>query len=375
VRDDYRYVLELFRTSGEALGQVALTPDWEPAVECARFAGLRSFGEWATQSGAEQSVEPVWDAHLGEPYVAAFRVHLAAPGAHEWMEDFPATRYFGESAREAAAQMAETGALGKGDRVLYRLAAFARPSPEAAASPFQFDAADTPPPLGLRQTAISGFLASSALCADRDDRDAEVLVPQRAVDEAAALTREAAARETGGILIGHLHRDPITREIFVEVTAQIPARHTKGDSVKLTFTSETWTDARRAIGLRRRDEIMLGWWHSHPAIEWCKACSPESQRVCRLATGFLSADDKALHRAMFPRAFSVALVMTHALTGMSAMLFGWRSGLLEARGFRLLGHDAATVRQAAARYGAGRAEDEAIEKIVTGGRHAAPTTK
>ena len=84
MQDDYRYVLELFRTSGEPLGQVALTPDWEPAVECARYGGLRSLGVWATQSGAERRVEPVWDEKLGEPYVGAFRVHLAAPGAHEW---------------------------------------------------------------------------------------------------------------------------------------------------------------------------------------------------------------------------------------------------------------------------------------------------
>ena len=375
VRDDYRYVLELFRTSGESLGQVALTPDWEPAVECARYAGLRSFGAWAIQSGAEQSVEPVWDEKLGEPYVGAFRVHLAASGAYEWFEDFPATRYFGESARKAAAQMVESGTLSEGDRVAYRLAAFARPGHETAPPSFHFDAADRPPPLALRQTSIAGFLASSAPCAGRDDRDAEVLVPQWAVDEATALTREAAARETGGILIGHLHRDPVTLEIFVEVTAQIPARHTQGDSVKLTFTSDTWTDVRNTIGLRRHDEIMVGWWHSHPAIEWCKACSPESQRVCHLAAGFLSAEDKALHRAMFPRAFSVALVMTHALTGVSARLFGWRLGLLEPRGFRLLGSDAAALREAAARYGAGLLEETGTENLIGGGRHATPTTQ
>jgi hypothetical protein len=375
LRDDYRYVLELFRTGGESLGQVALTPDWEPAVECARYAGLRSFGVWATQSGAERSVEPVWDEALGEPYVGAFRVHLAGSGAYEWFEDFPATRYFGESAREAAAQMAESGTLNKGDRVAYRLAAFARPGHEPAPPPFQFDAADTPPALALRQTSIAEFLASSAQCADRDHRDAEVLVPQWAVDEASVLTREAAARETGGILIGQVHRDPDTLDIFVEVTAQIPARHTTGDSVKLTFTSDTWTDVRSTIALRRREEIMLGWWHSHPAIEWCKACSPESQRVCQLAAGFLSADDKALHRAMFPRAFSVALVMTHALTGVSARLFGWRSGLLEPRGFRLLGTDRAALREAAARDGAGRVAEAGTENLIVGGQHAAPATQ
>lgn len=375
MRDAYRYVLDLFRATGEPLGQVALTPDWEPAIECARFAGLRSFGAWATQSGAERIVEPVWHADLGEPYLSAFRIHFAAADGPEWFEDFPATRYFGEPAREAVAKLIDSGTLNKGERAGYRLAAFARPTAETTGAALSFDAADTPPPLAVRLTAISAFLASSAPCADRDDRDAEVLVPQWAVDEATTLTREAAARETGGILIGHLHRDPDTREIFVEVTAQIPARHTTSDSVKLTFTSDTWTDVRRAIVLRRRDEIMLGWWHSHPAIEWCKGCSPESQRVCPLATGFLSSDDKALHRAMFPRAFSVALVMTHALTGISATLFGWRSGLLTPRGFRLLGDDAASAQLAAARYSASAVKEEDSQAILTGDQHAAKTSE
>jgi hypothetical protein len=358
VRDDYRYVLELFRSTGQALGQVALTPDWEPAVESARFTGLTSFGRWATQSGADRRVDPLWDRELGEPYVGAFRVHLAVPGGPEWFEDFPATTYFGEAAREAAAQLVESGTLNKGDRAAYRLAAFARPSQETATPAFTFDAADTTPPLALHQTALSGLLASSAPSADHDSRDAEVLLPHGVVDEATALTREAAARETGGILVGHLHRDPVTYGIFLEVTAQIAARHTRGDSVRLTFTSDTWTDVRTAIALRRRDEMMLGWWHSHPAIEWCKTCSPESQRVCHLTTGFLSAEDKALHRAMFPRAFGIALVMTHAVTGVGARLFGWRSGVLEPRGFRLLGADSAVVHRAAAGDFARRAAEE-----------------
>ena len=359
VRDDYRYVLELFRTNGEAVGQVTLTPDWEPAIECARFAGLRAFGTWATQPGAERQVEPLWHDEIGEPYVRAFRVHFEATHAPAWYEDFPATMYFGESARTATAELVESGTLTKGDRVVYRVAAFAHPTPEPGLRPSAFDSVDTTPALAVRPTSISALLATAVQCADRVTHDTEVLLPQWAVDEASTLTRGAGARETGGILIGHLHRDPVTREFLLEVTAQIPARHTTGDAVKLTFTSDTWTDVRNTIALRRRDEMMLGWWHSHPAIEWCKDCSLESQRVCHLASGFLSAEDKALHRAMFPRAFSIALVMTHTVAGVGATLFGWRSGLLEKRGFHLLGAE--------------HHEQDDTDDIVTGGEHAAPT--
>ena len=333
--DDYLFMLELSRDTGESLGRVAIVPDWDPAVEWTRLAGLRAHGVWAADSSAERGVEPLWHNRLGEPFVDRFRVHLAAPTC-AWFEDFPATKYFADAARDASARLVESGTVQAGDHVRYRPTAFARSDRAAPSSPFQFDAADAPPRLALKDTPVTRLLDASTPCGDAQPADVEVFVPQSVMEEASALTAGAGASETGGILIGHLHRDGERGEIFVEVTAQIPARHTASDALKLTFTSDTWTDVRAALALRRRDELMLGWWHSHPAREWCKACPPENQRVCRLATPFLSVDDRALHRAMFPRAFTLALLMTNALSGISAALFGWRTGLLEPRGFRVL---------------------------------------
>ena len=83
---------------------------------------------------------------------------------------------------------------------------------------------------------------------------------------------------------------------------------------------------------------MLGWWHSHPVREWCKDCTRERQQTCALAAGFLSAHDRALHRHVFPRAYSLALVVNDvACGGPTFSLFGWRDGLLEPRGFLLVG--------------------------------------
>lgn len=336
VRSDHQYVLELLRENGEAIGQSPVAPDWEPAVEWTRLAGLRAHGVWAGDSASGRYVEPLWHATLGEPHISGFRVHLAAPGVGEWCSDFP-IHYFAEAAREASAKLVESGVLTAGDRVRFRATAYARSDAAAASTPLRFDTHEAPAPLALTVAPLAPLLAASAACGDAQAGDLQVFLPTQALEEATALTEEAAARETGGILIGHLHHDPDTRELFAEVTAQIPARHTVGDSVKLTFTSDTWTDVRGAIALRRRHEIMLGWWHSHPAREWCKACPPERQQVCRLSTGFLSADDRALHRAMFPRAFGLALVLTNALAGIDTALFGWRAGLLERRGFHWIG--------------------------------------
>lgn len=337
LRNSYQVVLELSHLSGERFVRVQPEPDWEPVVECARFAGLRSHGIWST--AADLSIEPVWHRNLGEPFVEAFRVRSAMADV-EWSEEI-STAYFAEYARAAASQFIESGVVKAGERVVYQTMAFARPDdPPQPALPFAVSQISVP--IGLRETGLSNLMASSNPCGPGGS-DVDVFVSRAVVEEATALTLDAGSSETGGILIGHLHRDPVGGQIFVELVAQIPARHTVGSSVKLTFTADTWTDVRASIALRRREEMMLGWWHSHPAREWCKECPPERQRVCPLGTGFLSSDDRALHRAMFPRAFSVALVMTNTTDSVRAQLFGWRSGVLEPRGFRLLGGDALTA--------------------------------
>ena len=332
----YQFVLELFRDDGAALEQVPLAPDWEPAVESTRLGRLRALGDWIATSDAGQHVEPLWHTDTGEPYVRGFRVHLADPQGRDWAQDFDAPAYFSDAVRMASARLVQSGALAAGALVRFRTAAFAHDDNGASTHALRFDTTEQPTPLGLRETPIGDLLAQSTQCGEPCVDDVAVLIPQRVVDEATTQTLSDPQRETGGILIGHLHRDPVTAEVFVGVTAQIPARHTAGEATKLTFTSETWTDVRHTIALRRSDEQILGWWHSHPAGEWCKTCPPERQRVCQLQAGFFSDDDKALHRTVFSRGYTVALVMTNALAGVTPAMFGWRSGLIQPRAFRLL---------------------------------------
>jgi proteasome lid subunit RPN8/RPN11 len=179
--------------------------------------------------------------------------------------------------------------------------------------------------------------------ADAQADDFEVYFQASVLEEATALTKNAGDLETGGILVGHLGHEPRSPglgipDLCVAITALIPARHTVGHSTKLTFTSDTWTDVRRALELRGLGEVVLGWFHSHPQLAWCreKGCSAEAQKHCELAAGFFSADDVALHRTMFPRAFTVALLMTHSGRGILPRLFGWRAGLMEPRGFQIV---------------------------------------
>jgi hypothetical protein len=167
--------------------------------------------------------------------------------------------------------------------------------------------------------------------------DLPVFVPAAVLVDAERIARAAGDLETGGVLLGHLRRDPRAGALHVEVTALVEASHTRATSERLSFTADTWTEARGLIRLRARNERMCGWWHVHPAHAWCRDCPIESQRRCRLARGFLSADDRFLHRTVFPAAWSVALVVTRvAFGGEEHALFGWNEGRIERRGYHVV---------------------------------------
>lgn len=333
--EGYRFVLELSRRGGGTLGRFPFTPDWEPAIESARWNLLRSRHIWVGEVPADGTIEPVWHTTYGAPLVERFRVRVSTD-SEEWIEEFEALPYFAAAARHASARLRESGTLDEGDVVRYRPLAFAGRDPRDVSASLRFDATDRSSVPRLRATSLDRFLARSVAAGDTGPELGEAFVPHDLLEEVMSLTSQAGGNETGGILIGHLHRDAASSSIFVETTAQISARHTKSTSAKLTFTSDTWTDVRATLALRRRDEQIVGWWHSHPARDWCRECPPVRQRECPLAKGFLSTDDRALHRTIFPRAFSLALLVTDALTGMSTALFGWQSGLLSPRGFHIL---------------------------------------
>lgn len=337
LKNGYRYALMFYRDGQAPLGQASIEVDWEPVREWAEFLAVRRGLLSGREAGSTYAVRPVWHATLGEPYVKGFSVDLERDGACVVSNDF-GTAYFRKFAKHASAALVGRGVLKKGERFKYVAAAFPLTQEPRKPTPFRFTAEEVAPQLSLKETSLAGFAADSTLTGDSGADDMPLFIPRRVLEEAAALSKGAGAKETGGILIGHLHRDADVPEVFAEVTAQIPARHTEADLTKLTFTSETWTDVRGALSLRRRDEIMLGWWHSHPLREWCKDCSAESRSSCAMAKDFFSEHDHALHRTIFPRAYSVALVVNDVGGGDATFsMFGWRRGLLEARGFNITG--------------------------------------
>ncbi len=352
--------MRVYRADGSCVGQVATAVDWEPAIESAWLDGVRR-GVLATTDGTRASVvRPLWQAENGEPYVRGFRVTIPSDERDGISEDFTIA-YLRTMVRRVLNDLLHDGHLKENETVRYQFVAFFDEAHAKAGPSSPFTTREVVPILPIEESKFSdvaaggdnggldgedsaGAASGAGAAQPVPDNAAQavdipIVVSQRVLDETRDLARRARPNETGGILIGHLHRDTESNELFAEITGQIPAVHAMGNVDRLTFTAETWAAAGRALELRNRGETYLGWWHSHPVREWCRDCPKEKREACSLSRGFLSADDRQLHRVAFPRAYTCALVVSDVDDEtIEHALFGWRRGVLERRGFHVSGN-------------------------------------
>jgi len=327
----FSYAVQVVREDGSHVEQVPVRVDWEPAREWLRLKALERGLAPEQAFLLDCTFEPVWDSTRGQPFLAGFEGATDHDPAAK--ESFPVS-YFGELSRSITKRLVADGALQKGDLIRCHPVAFpASPDQDPDREPRL--GRMSPPRITLGAATLADITGGIPGDAPSDNDPMPAVIPEQVIREVAERTlAEQGSRETGGILIGHLWRDALAQRLFVEVTAQIPAEHTEASSAKLTFTPATWTAVQAALALRTRGEVMLGWWHSHPVREWCKDCSPEKRAKCALAEGFLSEDDRLLHRAVFPRAYSVALVVNDiGEGGPTFSLFGWERGQIQPRAF------------------------------------------
>jgi len=335
----FRFILELFKRDGSALGQLPVVADWEPAVEAVRFAAHRQLGLDAIGADAVVEFHPAWHPTLGEPYLKSFEAVLTLRCARRVTCQVP-TAFFKAFATAASAAMVSRGLLQPGELFEYLVAAFRAPSWSSAVEPHdRFAIEEVPVPLAVKPAMLGEFLSRSVECGATDPEDIRVFIPQEVLAEVEMLTRQAPAIEVASVLIGHLHRDQASTDVFLEVTAQIPARNSQGTALKVTFGPDTFHAVQTAIALRRAEEQWIGWAHSHPAASaWCNPkCSPEARAQCPLQRVFFSADDCDVHRTLFSKAFSIALLITNTDAGLVPALFSWRNGIIVQRGFNMLG--------------------------------------
>jgi proteasome lid subunit RPN8/RPN11 len=346
----YHYAIDYFTQEGKRLGSVSVEPDWGPARECAQFLAIRRGIVPPILRDDCRSIEPVWDAEVGAPVVDTARILVPSEtGDAAVCEDVPALSYFRPLARRGSETLIERGLLQQGELYRYQVCAY----PGVSSAP-PGGGADSGESVGFRVEEVGESLPLAdqpmeplLACAESRDRDADstdlpVLIRQRVMDEVLAQSRDAGEVETGGVLVGNLCRCSPSGEMFLEVTAQIPARHTESRATRLTFTADSWTAVRAALELRKRNELMSGWWHYHP--DFCRQCPEETRRKCVVSRPFFSTEDIHMHRTVFARAFQVALLVSdHGGETLESSLYGWRHGMVVSRGFHVFDSAAATA--------------------------------
>lgn len=345
MKTDYMVQLEIRdKDSSELLARTPIEANFSPVLDCNYLDRARRTSEDSlVLDHGDDVVEPIWHRDLGEPFIQGFQAQLHNGEKTDVSLDVLAT-----ATRPAVARLIEQRKIAKDQAVLMRFTAQHKTTQPASTSfgsgsgsgfGFGFEVEEASPPIPLQRGQLLNRVRISETYDDEHSEgqnDFPVFIDRSVIEQACDLTTAAGAVETGGILIGRLRRDSAP-ELYLDVTALIPARKAEGQLTRLQFTPECWTDVDAALRLRNQSEIMVGWFHSHPARHWCAECPVEKQRECKVSGEFFSHHDEALHETVFPRAFNVALVISDSLAdGLTWPLFGWRSGLVERRGYSIV---------------------------------------
>jgi proteasome lid subunit RPN8/RPN11 len=328
---DYQYYATLTARGTNRAADVPLLVDWIPALRCAEFEQVARAGRTPPAAPATPVIEPLWSTSAKAPYVRGVRIRT---GSDDDATSTIPLHYFADAVNAAAKQLVISGVLAPGEAFEYRVFALAERAERAGADPaYRVVAMTEQPEIGTGQ--LSTLLAQAGrvpagegLAASGFDWPLPVFIPQDLLDQVAELACRAGDRETGGILVGKLWRDP-GGALFTCVTAQIAATHTEATESSLRFTPATWVSVEAAIALRDMGEITLGWWHSHPFF--CRNCSTAERARCPLSSPAFSVADKNVHREVFQQPWSIALLLSFLGDSQpSCDVFAWNEGQIDA---------------------------------------------
>ena len=341
MKEGHLFELTLFRQdgtpvlsdTGQPVGPIPVRVDFDAAREWARFQALRA-RDIGYQQVTVGGPEPIWDSAHGAPYVRAFSIGVTS-NSHSMAVEFPNT-YFWAAARVVSSGFVQKGWLEAGEVIRYLVTSHPvkPPSDQGVGARDRIRVRErAPTPEQRRDRSLDGFMGTARPCGDPADGDLPVFVAQAVLDEIARQTEEAGVLEAGAFLLGHLHRCPDSGQVFLNITDQIPAEHTRQELMKLSFTAETFDAARSGAKARGRGEMLAGWAHSHSWLQQqaCKDCK-KPKASCK--ADFFSEEDVHVHRTAFLKAFSVALVASRSpCSELTWAMFGWKLGMVQRRGF------------------------------------------
>ena len=328
--------------AGTLLGTLLPYADFNPVREWLHLQsvrrGLASLGD----EPAPITLTPRWDETLGPPYVSALR---AAAG--DVADDIPVD-VVAPAVQHAVDALVTAGRIREGARYTWRLQSFGAcdgqllidedESPAAAfAVAILEDEAEALPVRSLADLLGRATPAGNGTEAPAS-ADVPVFLDSRVLAETEAIATAAGERESGGILLGTVARDPTSGALVIEISAQVAAHDAVAEADSLRFTPRTWAAVHQAIRAHGRGLRRLGWWHSHPPAIWaCRNCPAERRERCASNVAFFSAMDVEVHRTAFAGAEQVALLMSfHDQPRPRHDLFGWRKGMVLSRSFHIL---------------------------------------
>jgi hypothetical protein len=326
----HRFAAEAIHLDGHKIADYPLCEvDFEPAVQWAYLEGVRR-GRLAPRSMPPPAhIEPVSCDERGAPYISGFAVRF--PG-HRWQTQFDEST-FRESVITDSQALVAQGLLQAGEQFNYRVCAFAadvidEQTVNTAEADFTLDPADEIRPLRTAELPTQRSRHGSHW----DPADLPVVFAPHVIEEAVRLSSAAGELETGGMLLGNLRRG--TADLFLEVTEIMTAPEAIATRTTLHFGPDTFAAVERLLALRKREEVIVGWWHRHPPELCSSACPPERRAVCVYNEPFFSQADCDVHRTLFPQAHSQALLVSEFTERPPSVdLFAWRRGVVQARGY------------------------------------------
>jgi hypothetical protein len=341
--ESYQFRLELTDSQGTVIAQRELVEaDFNRATSATYWSALRSGLLRDYEPAVEQAqITPRFATVGSEPSRAeGFRVVIPTLDGEPFVCDF-SIRYFAAEAACLRAQIAPRGNDGSDSALYYTLQSFLDDRQNKAdQAAIELGPTTTLVPLVSRSLADLGSLIAWD---DPSESSMPIVVARSVVKDACDEASRNPDREIGGLLLGHVCRDPQDGRIFAKINC-LASGHgtTESTATTLTFSPESFERARRMIALRARGgqplEILIGWHHTHP-FKLCQECPLPTPPECLDKIFFFSSDDVQVMSTTFYQPFMCGLLsgvdprLEQALGHSPVRCFHWMDGEVVRGGF------------------------------------------
>ena len=354
IKTAFRFHIEYLDNDGRVISDDTLTlADFAHAVRSARFDAYRrgAVAHYDPAADEEAVINPLFQDDSPSPQIRGFEVLVDCGNGAMHPCEF-ATRYFSPFANRLRAERIRNEVMTAEQELYYRVNAFLdddsasddaqRPPIESnAAAKFTINLESTNSIVVASPKPRSSYGPTQAWDEPLVD-DLPILIEQHVLEESVEEARADPDREVAGFLLGSLHRDPETQQVFVAVTGLVSASGTtEASSTSVTYTPASFAKLKEVIKLRGSDEMICGWFHSHP-FKLCSECPLPTPPECIAKVLFYSTDDFDLMQTTFEQPFMVGLLaaveprIEEAIGHLPVKVYGWRSGEIQSRGFEVM---------------------------------------